>query len=400
MIVPPTSDAIRDAATRLRRGGLVAFATETVYGLGALTHDEHAIAAIYRAKRRPATNPLIAHVPRGRDAAWFESSLVARWTDEARRLAEAFWPGPLAFVVPRHASVPPAACGGRDTIALRCPDHPVALDLLDEVDAAISAPSANRSGRVSPTSARHVEQELGGMFASGAPDTTAARDARAAPSAARTDGGDERRGAEASPAGSVVTASGAPRDLLILDGGPCRVGIESTVLDLTGSTPPRILRPGAITASMIATTLELEEGTIEEPDVLAQAASPGTSDAHYRPDTPVQVIALAALPAALAMAATRGGRGGPSLEARTRGGGRGSGPTTILVHREDEELPPLPKWIHTIRMPADAIEYAQALYARIRTADDLAAQRIVITSPPGDPAWRAVHDRLRRMAGG
>lgn len=220
--------ALADAVALLRAGELVAFPTETVYGLGGRADDARAIEAIFAAKQRPADNPLIVHVAELADAAPF-----ARIDARAEALAEAFWPGPLTLVLPRIAPVP--AARELDTVAIRAPNHPVALALLRGAGP-LAAPSANRSGRPSPTLATHVMADLDG------------------------------------------------RVPLILDGGPCAVGIESTVLALFDERP-RILRPGDVTAAQLAPYLgevELETGS---------ARSPGTRYRHYQPRSPVVLVA-------------------------------------------------------------------------------------------------------------
>ena len=194
----PDEHTLHEAATRLEGGGVVVMPTETVYGLAGSTMHPAAIDSIYRIKGRPSDNPLIAHVLDADGA----RSVVTGWDDRCDRLVDAFWPGPLTLVLGRSDAVPPAASGGRDTIAVRCPRHPAARALLKVFGGPVSAPSANRSGSVSPTTAAHVMDEF--------------------------DGVDE--------------------ELLLIDGGPCAIGIESTVLDLT-TDPVRILRPGSITAS-------------------------------------------------------------------------------------------------------------------------------------------------------
>ncbi|MBU6365517.1 MAG: threonylcarbamoyl-AMP synthase, partial [Gemmatimonadetes bacterium] len=197
-----TPEAIRDAAAALRRGELVAFPTETVYGLGANALDPEAVARVYAAKGRPAWNPLIAHVA---DVA-AARALARHWPPAAERLAAACWPGPLTLVLPKAAHVPDAVTAGRDAVGIRVPDHPVALALLHEAGVPVVAPSANRFTQVSPTTAGHVQEALGDRVAH------------------------------------------------ILDGGPCQVGIESTVLDLT-QDPPAILRPGMLDARQLAALL-------------------------------------------------------------------------------------------------------------------------------------------------
>jgi len=198
-IVKANDRAIETAAEHLRAGKVIAFPTETVYGIGADTHNPRATQAVYQVKGRPENIPLSAHVADIEQG----KPLVSQWKDEYQRLVDVFWPGPLSLVLHKHPDLDPAVTAGRETIALRCPQHPVALQLLTLFGSAISATSANRSGGLSPTSAQHV-------------------------------------------AGDFTHLD----DLLILNGGSCPIGIESTVLDLTGSVP-RILRPGAVTAQQL-----------------------------------------------------------------------------------------------------------------------------------------------------
>src|SRR3954471_1942381 len=218
-----------DDATRiLRSGGLVAFPTETVYGLGADATNAAAVAKIFAAKGRPATNPLIVHVADLETAKRY----TAVWNDAAQTLAAVWWPGPLTLVVPKRPEIVDAATAGRPTVALRVPDHPLALELLRAFGGPIAAPSANRSTHVSPTTAQHVREELGDAVD------------------------------------------------LVLDGGPCGVGIESTVLDLT-TTLPVILRPGAVTPEQIKAVIgqvHLFKGSAAEH---VPASSPGQQSIHY-----------------------------------------------------------------------------------------------------------------------
>jgi L-threonylcarbamoyladenylate synthase len=230
------ADALARAAEVLRAGGLVAFPTETVYGLGANALDAAAVARIFAAKGRPANNPLIVHVAETADVL----RVVSAWPNEAARLAERFWPGPLTLVLPRRAEVPEVVTAGGPTVAVRLPAHPVARELIRLAGVPIAAPSANRSNRLSPTRARHVLRDLDGRI-----------------------------------------------DLL-LDGGPTPGGIESTVLDLS-RCPPRLLRPGLIEPA----TLEAIIGPIERPQLAASAEalpSPGMLARHYAPRTPMELV--------------------------------------------------------------------------------------------------------------
>jgi L-threonylcarbamoyladenylate synthase len=238
-IVDPSIAACQEAARRLLRGMVVALPTETVYGLAACTFNPAALQHIYALKGRPSDNPLIAHVLDAQHA----RRLTTIWTNRAQQLADAFWPGPLTIILPRHPDVPDAAAGGRPTIAIRAPRHDVFRAVLARTGEPLSAPSANRSGHISPTRAQHVADD----FADAA-------------------------------------------DLLILDGGVSVYGIESTVVDLTVD-PPVILRPGAVTLKQLRAVV---------PTIIAQrhdtqAHSPGTSDRHYAPRTPARCMPRAAL---------------------------------------------------------------------------------------------------------
>ncbi len=232
--VEANQSAIVHAASLLDAGEVVAFPTETVYGLGADTLNPQAIDKIYKLKDRPADNPLIAHVLDDVQA----QTLVNNWDERCAELAKRFWPGPLTLVLGRSDIVPPEATAGLDTIAVRAPAHVVARKLLKEFGRSISAPSANKSGHVSPTSAKHVLDDYKQID-----------------------------------------------DLFILDGGKCEIGIESTVLDLT-SDEPRVLRLGAITADQLREVI----GKVKVPHIDKQTHSPGTSIKHYSPTTPVELV--------------------------------------------------------------------------------------------------------------
>lgn len=233
----PDPAAIRRAAAVLRRGGLVAFPTETVYGLGASALDPAAVARIFAAKGRPSYNPLIVHVADA-DAA---RALAAEWSAAAERLAERFWPGPLTLVVPRRAEVPDAVTAGLGSVALRVPAHPVAHALLREAAIPVAAPSANRSTEVSPTTAAHVERSLGG------------------------------------------------RVELILDGGPTPVGIESTVVSLAGRLPT-LLRPGTVSIEELRDAVGEVVLPAAGPGGAAARPSPGMLDRHYAPRAEVRLL--------------------------------------------------------------------------------------------------------------
>jgi L-threonylcarbamoyladenylate synthase len=318
----PTEANIRRAVRALLAGGVVAFPTETVYGLGALARNAGAVQRVYGMKGRPAGNPLIAHVL---DAAGARR-VVGQWPAEAERLAERFWPGPLALVLPRGEDIPLEATGGRPTVAVRAPAHQVARALLTALKGeALSAPSANPSGRTSATTAEHVLADF-----------------------AEVPG------------------------LLVLDGGPCPVGIESTVLDLSGARPA-ILRPGAITVAQIEAALGCP---VMVRHAVEQGASPGTAARHYAPATPATLVESARLREVLEALPER-----VAVLAVTDAGGAGATGRHAVV-----------------RMPGDAAGYAAALYDALRHADAAGCAAIVIEEPgaPGAPEWAAVHDRLRR----
>ena len=317
---------ISAAIDRLRAGGVVAFPTETVYGLGADALNAAAIRRVYALKGRPSNTPLIVHVSGPEMAA----KLVREWTPDADALARMYWPGPLTLVLPRAGTeqgklrVPDVVTGGGDTIAVRCPDHPVALALLFGLGSPLVGPSANPSGSVSPTLAAHVREAF------------------------------------------------KPEDVLVLEGGPCRTGIESTVVDLS-SPRARILRPGLIGAGEIATVLgrPVEEGSaVISPS--AAMPSPGMLARHYAPRTKAQLFDAAELDALLRAA---------------------SGRAIVIAHKRL----PVPPPHELILMPDDAQDYAHLLYATLREADAQSPAIILIQQPPeSSGAWHAILDRLTR----
>jgi L-threonylcarbamoyladenylate synthase len=309
-IVLPSKDSIQLATNTLLSGGAVAFATETVYGLGCDTFNKDAIQQVYSLKGRPRDNPMIAHVL---DQSWADK-LTEGWSETCARLAEAFWPGPLTIVLPRRSDVPPDACGGRDTVAIRCPDHVVAQELLQGFGSPISAPSANKSGYVSPTTAQHVADEFGDS-------------------------------------------------ILILDGGSCVEGIESTVISLV--TTPSILRPGTIPIQVIEEVI----GPVTEPTHELQTDSPGTTTRHYSPR------AMAVLVSTDEMNALN------------------DGTSVALV------LSGTPKTSkYSFQMPENPKEYGALLYHVLREADSSGAVQIAIEQPPQTIDWHTVQDRLMRCA--
>lgn len=301
------ADTIAQAAGVLRHGGLVAFPTETVYGLGGDATSDAAVAAIFAAKQRPSFNPLIIHVA---DIAAAER--VASFDARARRVADRFWPGALTLVLPRRADSPVSllAGAGLDTLAVRMPDHPVASALLRQAGLPIAAPSANRSGAVSPTTAQHVAQSLG------------------------------------------------HRIEMILDGGACRVGIESTVLDLS-DTRPALLRPGGVTRE----DLEAELGPLAAFSHGEGLKSPGQMESHYAPLLPLRLDAAAARPGELLI-------------------GFGTAPDAVL----------------NLSASGDVTEAAANLFAMLRSADRQGFEGIAVMPIPEAGLGVAINDRLRRAA--
>ena len=309
-VVPASPQAIERAARLLRAGELVAFPTETVYGVGADATDERAVAAIFAAKGRPHFNPLIAHVP-----GLAEAEAFAEFDARARRVAADFWPGPLTLVLRRRADsrLSFLASAGLDTVAVRAPSHPTALALLRAAGRPIAAPSANRSGRVSPTEAAHVAAELGDAVA------------------------------------------------LILDAGRTPVGVELTVLDLSGETPA-LLRPGGVTLEQLTALL----GPIATPSA-GPARSPGMLASHYAPSLPLRLEATNARPGEAFLA---------------------FGPHTP---------PGFAEILHLSRT-GDLAEAAANLFAMLRQLDRPAFTAIAVAPIPGHGLGRAINDRLHRAA--
>ena len=323
--------AIAQAAQCIQAGGLVGFPTETVYGLGADASSDEAVAQIFAAKGRPADHPLIVHVADALQVAHYVSDVPPF----AMRLMQAFWPGPLTLILPRNPGVAAAAAGGQDSIGLRCPSHPVALAFLEAcLDLGVSGiagPSANRFGRVSPTTAQHVRAELGDA-------------------------------------------------LLVLDGGPCEVGIESSIVDCTRGQPV-LLRPGVLTRSQI----EAASGQplLGKDDIaVAAGATPrasGTLESHYAPSAKVRLMGVEAMQTALDLL--------------------GSDAAHIAVYaRSIVRI----KSSHILyrRMPDDALATAQQLFAVLRDFDAQGVKLIWIEHLPETPEWEGVLDRLVRASAG
>jgi len=321
-LVPADAQAIARAARLLREGRIVAFPTETVYGLGVDARNAEALRRMYAIKGRPADHPVIVHVD-GLDGAQAWSSQMP---GGARALARAFWPGPLTLIVPRASGVLDAVTGGQPSIGLRAPAHPVARALLAAFGSGIAAPSANRFGHVSPTTARHVVDDLGDAVD------------------------------------------------LILDGGPCDVGIESTIVAFTTDTP-MLLRPGGVPVEAIASVLG--QAPVAR-DATAPRAS-GTLASHYAPRTPASLVAPDALIAELGQLEERDERVA----------------VLAITARRPDTFDGV--WIGA---PADATMYARLLYANLRTLDAADADAILIEQVPQTSAWRAIGDRLGRATSG
>lgn len=311
LVVEPSPAAIRRAARLLHEGRLVAFPTETVYGLGALATAGAAVAATFAAKGRPAHNPLIVHVADA-DAA----ARIGRFDRRAAMLAERFWPGPLTLVLPliEAAGISPLATAGLRTVALRVPGHSVAQALLRETAAPVTAPSANPSGRISPTTADHVAADLGDRVA------------------------------------------------LILDGGACPVGVESTVVDLAGDTP-RLLRPGGLDRA----TIERLTGPLAAAEPTNTPSSPGQLASHYAPRLPVRLDAVEV-------------RQGEALLAF------------------GAVVPPGAAAVRNLSPSGDLAEAAARLFAMLRELDHSGAAAIAVMPIPAHGLGEAIRDRLRRAA--
>lgn len=312
-MTPPSSSSARSdvittdvahAASLIRSGGLVAMPTETVYGLAADATDPAAIARIYSAKGRPTGHPLIVHLADPADA----FDLVDELPESAKVLADAAWPGPLTVIVPRPASLPPEVAGGLDTVGIRVPAHPMARELIRAAGVPVAAPSANRFGSVSPTTAQHVADDLGDRL-------DPARDA-------------------------------------ILDGGPCSVGVESTIVD-TVSEPPQVLRAGAITAEQVERLL----GSVAESSGPARAS--GMLASHYAPRCQVRLASTAA-------------------------------DTTRLIAEHPEA--------RVLDHTGDLVRYARDLYAELRRADTDGVEVLIAVLPPPAGLGHAIRDRLTKAA--
>jgi len=317
---PATKSSIEAAIAALARGEVIGLPTETVYGLAGDAMNPDAVRRIFALKGRPADHPVIVHLG---DASWLH-----QWARDipaaAWRLAERFWPGPLTLILRRSAAVSDLVTGGQDTVGLRVPAHPMALAVLRGFGRGLAAPSANRFGHLSPTRAEHVRAEFG------------------------------------------------PELPLVLDGGPCKIGIESTIVDLSGKRP-RVLRPGNIPAGQLALALDAPvaaDATTTSPRVA------GSLRSHYAPRARAELAVRDEIDARLARAKLEDGK------------------IVVLA------IGDLPEAAQGLALPASPDRYAQGLYATLRTLDADDVSCILIETPPASPEWLAIRDRLQRATGG
>lgn len=318
-------EEIRSAAEALRRGELVAFPTETVYGLGADAENESAVRAVFAAKARPPDNPLIVHI----GSALQLNQWVTELPEAARVLADRFWPGPLTLVLRRGPRLCPLVSGGLATVAMRVPSHPVALALLDEFGGAIAAPSANRSGRVSPTQASHVREELGAAVCK------------------------------------------------VLDGGPSEIGVESTIVDVSGSTV-EILRPGAVTREQLRAAL----GEQVRVAAHARGGAPGQYPAHYCPAARVELVQPERLVERARSLREHGERVG------------------VLAQRKEADRARFQAEVGLAAVvPDDLVDFARRLYSALRHLDSMGCTVILAVPPEPIGLGLAIVDRLQRAAG-
>lgn len=329
--------SVRDCALALKAGELVAFPTETVYGLGADADNDAAVAKVFAAKGRPSDHPLIVHVDDSEQGLAGLAHFAVDVPAYALALVQRFWPGPLTLILPRRPAVGAAAAGGQASIGLRCPAHPVAQALLHACRAlgvmGLAGPSANQFGRVSPTTAAHVAGEFGDA-------------------------------------------------LRILDGGACGIGIESTIIDCTRGAPV-LLRPGAITPAQVQAACGLQVLSPDQAGALAAPAprASGTLEAHYAPKARVRLMDAKALQTALDLLGADIGHPGPVIATYARVVLRS--PSASVLRR---------------RMPDDAATTAQQLFAVLREFDAQGVKLIWIETPPAAPEWDGVRDRLQRAS--
>ncbi len=319
-----TAMSIEKAAAHIRAGSLVAFPTETVYGLGADASNDAAVAKIFAAKGRPANHPLIVHIASSAQVSDYASSVPLF----AERLIKAFWPGPLTVILPRKPGIAVAAAGGQNSIGLRCPAHPMALEFLTACNTGVAGPSANKFGRVSPTTAQHVVQEFG-------------------------------------------------EELMVLDGGPCSVGIESSIVDCTRSQPV-LLRPGVLTREQLSAACGQAVLSADEAKDNAPRA-PGTLQSHYAPNATVRLMDAKAIQTALDVL--------------------GADAAHIAVYARSIVRITSSKVVYR-RMPDDALATAEQLFAVLRDFDAQGVKLIWIEPVPDATEWDGIRDRLGRAAAG
>ncbi|NLY90298.1 MAG: threonylcarbamoyl-AMP synthase [Firmicutes bacterium] len=333
----PDGEALAQAAAILRQGGLVAFPTETVYGLGAVIYNRTSVQKIFTVKGRPGDNPLIVHIYREEQL----HELARETSATALILARRFWPGPLTMILPKKEGIPAEVSAGLPTVAVRWPSHPVARELLRQTDRPVAAPSANLSGRPSPTRGSHVIADLDGKVE------------------------------------------------MIIDAGPTGVGVESTVLDLT-SARPRILRPGGVTREMLEAVLG--EGSVDAPEQVKtdRPLAPGMKYRHYAPQAPIHFMAGA--PASIHRFLQ-----GRIEEARQAGKKIG-----ILAYDEDRSaVPSLPEVeFLSLGRRTNPAEGAERLFHLLRLCDQVGVEEIYAVAPPRTGVGEAVYNRLFKAAGG
>jgi len=326
-LFPEQHDQITTAARILCEGGTVAFPTETVYGLGADVTNLDAINKIYQIKQRPIDHPLIVHIGNISHLQYWAQAIPA----SAWKLASHFWPGPLTLILQRSRHIPDSVTGGQDTVGLRIPAHPIALALLDALgpNKALAAPSANRFGRISPTTAAHVRGELG----------------------LEVD--------------------------MILDGGACEVGLESTIISFCDQLP-KILRPGGIALSAL-------ESVLNSPIILAHninrtIRTSGSLPTHYAPTTPLKIYPTEQIWHGALKLAAQGLR------------------TLVITWSDLNKSQPSDQSIQQFSMPSDPVTYGKQLYAKLRQFDHEAFDYMIVEAPPNHPAWLAITDRLQRAS--
>lgn len=324
MIVSSSDISIRNATSILKNGGVVAFPTETVYGLGADAANPEAVKRIFQMKERPADHPLIVHLA--------NLSALDKWAINiptlAYRLAERFWPGPLTLILHKALDVPYEVTGGQETVGIRIPNHPVAMKLIEAFGGGLAAPSANLFGRLSPTRADHVQNQLGGLVD------------------------------------------------MVLDGGACLVGLESTIINLTSDTP-QILRPGGVSLSELSEVLKRDINVDSGNDHLRV---PGSLEGHYSPLTPLQIMSFAEMSEFLCKEKRDMIRAGFLLY------------SDGLINKAKESN------LEYRSISRDYDVYSRCLYDLLHSLDSLNLERIFVEKPPADLEWMAVTDRLKRAS--